>query len=904
MIKSGWSKLAKFRSRIREWSYKTLLHGTHHHHSCYLPKDIGSISPFMFKLFFSGIEIKKKQTAVFGEIPENAIIVYAVKYKSYFEYLFYHTRYKQNDVRPPEIGFDYEILSLQPVSRILRMIYAHADYFCQHFALPDPYKSGYIRDELLRGRAGLLSLVEKKGFYRRFVKAYTDPMRYLIEMQNQTDRPVYIIPQLMFFSTKPHRAVPSLIDMLFGTQEKPGSIRRLVTLLNNPGKVFVEISEPLSLKDFLAPEEHRNLSIGRLSLMLRRRLLVQMNRHRQSITGPLLKSKEELKENILTNDRLREFMEHYATKRNLPLWKVHKEADGYLDEIAAKYSPSMIKLFAGAVKWMTRLMFDGVTINTEVLDQMKNMSQKGALVLIPCHKSHIDYLILSYILYQNNMPCPHVAAGRNLSFWPMGPLFRSGGAFFIRRTFRGAVLYSKVFGEYVHKLLEEGFNIEFFIEGGRSRTGKLLQPKLGFLSILLNAYRDNACDDMIFVPVHIGYDRVPEESSYLHELGGGEKKPESFLQLLRAGKVLKKRYGRIYIQFDEPISMNDLLSDYGEKNGDFGENRMASMSAKEQNVLCRNLGYRIVNAIDRVTVVSPHAIVAGAILNCSRPRFSYNYLMADIETYINYLHSRKATLADTLLVDYIRAVDYVFDLYIQQKFIERISPTDKSKRGKTGMKTDGNRPVPENVETLYRANVSRRPLLEYYKNNGITFFVPGAFTALAILEKDAFQFSISDLLPGYKFLQEFFINEFAYEVDRTPEYLVRKNIRAFIEDAMLMPHPSLADTFNLTSAGFRKLKLFSGFLRTYFESYQIVLNFFMRYPKNFIDSKDRMKKIQSMGNRMYKRKEIERAEALSRISYKNAMDFFSTHGIKGSENSGKIEFYSDAIKKYMEHLPS
>ncbi len=157
------------------------------------------------------------------------------------------------------------------------------------------------------------------------------------------------------------------------------------------------------------------------------------------------------------------------------------------------------------------------------------------------------------------MPVPLVAAGSNLSFWPMGPLFRSGGAFFIRRTFSGAILYSKVFAEYIHKLLEEGFNIEQFIEGGRSRTGKLLMPKLGLLSILLNAYKNGACEEMIIVPIYIGYDRVLEETSYLQELEGGQKEPETLRGVIKARKFLKKRYGKIYIEFNEPILVNELV---------------------------------------------------------------------------------------------------------------------------------------------------------------------------------------------------------------------------------------------------------------------------------------------------------------------------------------------------------
>ena len=629
---------------------------------------------------------------------------------------------------------------------------------------------------------------------------------------------------------------------------------------------------------FLENPENRDQNIERLSLLLRRNLLVQFNRHRRSITGPVLKSSEELKESILTNERFQQFMTSHSKSRHIPLREVRKNADEYLDEIAAKYSPGLIKIAEVLVGWFLRMMFEDVMVNANDLARIKTMSQKGPLILIPNHKSHIDYLILSYLLYQHNMPCPHIAAGKNLSFWPMGPLFRGAGAFFIRRTFRGAVLYSKVFSEYIFKLLQEGFNIEFFIEGGRSRTGKLIVPKLGLLSILLDAYKNKSCEDMIFAPIYIGYDRVIEETAYLDELEGGQKQKENFLQVIRARKFLKNRYGKIYIQFSNPISINDLLAQHGSS--------LADMQSKEKNAFCRNLGHRIINSINRSTVVTSYGLVASAILNCPAKKFSYEALKSNVETYIKYLHTRDARLADTLVQDYGHAVKYALEAYVQSKFIEPI-PKEKESR---------------HLETEYVINESKRPGLEYYKNNCISFFIPAAFTAIEILKMDAFQFSATDLHSGYAFLQEFFKNEFAYDINLTPDYFVRKSIKTFIDDAMLVPHQTLPDTYNLTSTGFRKLKLYSNFLKTYFESYLIVFNFLMQNPKNGKNTKERLKKIEASGNRMYKRKEIERREALSKVTYQNAIDFFITHGVKGSDDNEKIDYYADILQKYMNHL--
>ena len=140
------------------------------------------------------------------------------------------------------------------------------------------------------------------------------------------------------------------------------------------------------------------------------------------------------------------------------------------------------------------------------------------------------------------------------------------------------------------------------------------------------------------------------------------------------------------------------------------------------------------------------------------------------------------------------------------------------------------------------------------------------------------------------------------DVDKSPEFFVRKTIKAFIDDAILMPHQTLPDTYNVTATGFRKLKLFSLFLKTYFESYWVVLNFFMRNSQNSIQSKDRLKKIESRGDRMYKRKEIQCREALSKANYKNAVEFFQSIGIKGSDDSEKIDSYAVAIGKFLKHL--
>lgn len=868
--------------------FDKFLKGTHNHFLCSLPESTGFLNSMLLKLFYKGIRTEKNQLAPIKGLPDDAVIVYAAQYKSYFDLLFFYTRYRQERLPCPRIALDYRIVSIQPVAKIARVIAAHIHHLFKHRKILTPYESDFVRDELMDGKAGFLSLVEYKGFYRRFVKAKTDPIRYLVEMQKTIDRPIYIVPQLIFFTHKPPRAVPTLIDILFGPEHKPGRFRQVAALFKRPDLIFTETSEPLNLKQYLDLPENRELSIKQLAVNVRRRLLDRVNRHRQSITGPMIKTLPELKESILTSKSLRSFMEQHAEKRDIALVKVYKEAEEYIDEIASDMSMGIIKFGAALIRWFFNLMFDGITVNQDVLNRIKTRSQEAPLVLIPCHKSHIDYLMLSYMLWTNNMPCPQIAAGKNLSFWPLGPFFRGGGAFFIRRTFRGAVLYSRVFKEYLHKLLQEGFNIEFFIEGGRSRTGKLLMPKLGLLSMLIEAYRNGACEDLIFVPIYIGYDRILEESAYLREIEGGKKEDENIWQLIKTPRFLKKRYGKIYMKFQEPFSMKEILREKGVS--------FDTMCSKDQNALVRELGYRVTNGIDKATVVTPHALVASALLNMPKQYFSHDDLLELVEVYMTYLMSQNATLADTLLYESVYAVEQALETYVNRKFVE--------KTAKVSASGDPESPSAESAteEIMYRVVENNRPSLEYYKNNSITFFIPAAYTAMAILEKDAFQFSTGDLHTTYNFIQDLFQHEFVQDVDKTPEYFVRKTIKVFIDEAVIMPHRTLPDTYNLTSAGFRKLKLFASFLKTFFESYLIVLNFCMRHPPKELTPKDRLKKVQSKGNRMYKRKLVERPEAMSKINYMNAMDLFASKGIKNAEDMEKIQYFANIIQRYLDLL--
>jgi glycerol-3-phosphate O-acyltransferase len=849
------------------------LKGTYNHYSLELPEKPGFLTGFFLKRFFSGISIEKEQVAVLNNLPEDAIIVYVAKQKSRFQYLLYYTRYRQLGLPYPTLGFYYSIFFLQPVLRLVRIMLAGTLRLSKKRELLSPLDNGYLAGELKKGKTAFLSLVSKRDFRRRFVKSATDPLEFLLRLQRDLHRPVCLVPQLVFFGREPLPAMPSLVDIFFGPEQNPGKLRRLVALFKNPGKSFIEVTDPVNLQEFLAGLSPRGISTGHAARMLRRHLLTQMNQHRRAITGPVLRTDTELKQNILIGDDIQAYMRKYAERRDKSRYWVHAEALAYLDEIAAKPNPAVIKGGATVVQWLLNSMFEGVSINTQALNSIKSHARKGPIIFIPCHKSHLDSLLVAHILYRNNLPAPLFFAGRNLTFWPIGVIFRRLGAFFVRRSVK-AVFYAKVLSEYIRKIIANGHNIGVFIEGTRSRSGKLYAPQLGMLTILLNAVKRGACEDLSFVPVFIGYDRVPEEQAYLSEVEGHTKPAESLEQMVKARKILKKRYGRIYVNFHEPFLLSDLLTAQ--------DLTVAKLAGKQQNLFCRYLGHRILSAINTDSVATPHALVACAILH-SDTQVSQEELDFRTEAGLAHLTSRRSHFSDTLVSNPDSALNNSIVDCIKRKIIDP-----------QGLEGEN-----QATATSYRINPKKRTELDYYKNTVINLFIPAAFTALLIRAKDAFQFSAANLHENYAFLQDLFINEFTPDPDRPPAFLVRKTVKAFIDDAIIIPHPTLPDTYNITSSGYKKLVFFAGLLKPFFESYLVALDYLDSVAEESRDRKKTVKKIRSLGQKMFKHGDITRRESLSVLYYTNAVDSYAKNGLKGPRGAEKLSRYNNHITRYL-----
>lgn len=866
------SLITRLRSKVRGM-VDYLLDYQNDYFLCHYPGRNGFLIRRLLKRLTDKINFDDHNIEKLKNIDADSIVVYASKTKRITDFIYYHHKLKDLELPHPQFGFDFKFFFLQTVRRLFKILLSHLDYFVHHFKIKDAYANGYFTKALLNGRSGFVCLIEEEAFFKRFIKSKPDPLYVLIELQKQIDKPVMIIPEDIFYITKPMRNAENLSDILFGTVEKPGKIKRYYTILRHPEKIRVELAKPVNLKTFLSDPKIDQLETEFQAHRLRSLLVDILNRQRKSITGPVLKTRQEITEDILTRKSLREFLAEYASEHNMTLRKTHKKAAGYINEIAANYNLRIINFGNWALTWVFNNIFDGLVWDQKEINHIREKSTEAPLILVPCHKSHLDYLLLPYVMYRNNMPCPHIAAGKNLSFWPLGPLFRGGGAFFLRRTFKGAPLYARIFSEYLKKLLYEGFNIKIFIEGGRSRTGKLLPPKPGGLAMLVNAWHSGACENLYFVPIFVGYDHVLEEDAYLKEIEGGKKSPETLKGLINARKFLKKKYGKVYMKFNEPISIKDYVR---EKNID-----ISKASNDEFIKFIKSFGYKLIHSINQNAVVTPHGIVASAILNCATNSFTKKQMIERVDTYMSMLTYMNAEMSDTLMIDPDNTLNSVINNFISRNFIELGDEDDDD--------------ITDNTVFIVKNN--KRAILDYYKNSVINFFVNYAYAAIAILETDRFQFTSSDLTHRYRFLEKMLVDEFFFDEDTTIEEEISKALKGFTSEGILVPDSKTTDLYHVTSRGLRKLKWFAAFLQPFFESYKTALLYFEKYEADKHEGKERIKKIQSMGARLYKSKVITYKESLSLINYRNAANYFTQNGVTGSADHIQIEYYKNILDR-------
>jgi glycerol-3-phosphate O-acyltransferase len=798
------------------------------------------------KEFLSRVSIADEYVEAIKKLSTEGVVVYAIKQRSKLNSLIVYELAGRKGLPRPVYCHGMNMTFWQPLPEMLKFLWSS---FLRRFGKKLKVwlgKLAYLERIVNEKKSIVIHLGESEFIESRSAEG---AIISLINVQKRVDFPIFIVPVMVSFGRRREKEDESLINILFGQTEHTGALRRLITFMRYSSNAFIIPAEPVKLSEYLI--KSKDLSQETIVHELRGELIDRIDKEKTTVVGPALKSREELIGMVLSDESMKKFIVDYAAKGKKEESTVEKEARRYLYEIAADYNETFVEIWLKLLDWLWNNIYDGLMIDLEGMAKIRNISKKMPFVIIPCHRSHIDYLLFSYVLYKNNIQLPFIAAGNNLSFFPLGYIFRKSGAFFLRRSFKGNEIYAEVFTKYMAILLKEGLPLEFFIEGGRSRTGKMVMPKYGLLSMVIQAYQEKYCDNFAAIPVYIGYDRVIEEKSYLKELAGAPKSPENATEIIKTSKILRKRYGRVYLNIGEPIIMKSYL--------EAQEKQISQMTLDERQSLYRRIGYEIVLEINKVSVVTPFSLVAAVILSHDRRGISHNELLDILNEFYEYLSMKKVRFAATFAYRE-KAIADALNIFTQSEIITKIEADEDE--------------VEEMQEIVYSLEDEKRLYLEYYKNNILHFFVPLCFVATSMVKSNEDVVSLGRIMEDYKFLKRLLWNEFIFDETKDDVDEVN-NVLAYLYSRKLIKPEEREDhvCMEVKGRGRVKLKPFAGLIHNYLEAYWVVIRSCSYLKKSPLEEKDWLKKIRSLGDRLYRKGEVLRSEALSQSNYVNVIRF-------------------------------
>lgn len=476
-----------------------------------------------------------------------------------------------------------------------------------------------------------------------------DLIRLIDTLKSHPGMEVDLVPVAVYWGRGPQKEKSWLSAVLDEDWAITSRLRKFLTVLFNGHATMVEFGEPIALAPLVHAEQPAALQARRVARLAR----AQFARYRAARLGPDLSHRRTIVTRVLRTAAVRAAVAQEMRDKKLSRAQALQVARGYAEEVAANYSHRFVTVMEKLLTRLWNRLYDGVTVGH--VETLQEVAQGNEIVYVPCHRSHMDYLLLSYAIYRQGYAIPHIAAGINLNIPVVGRFLRKGGAFFIRRSFGGNALYTIVFMKYLATIMARGHPIEYFIEGGRSRTGRLLAPKTGMLTMTLRSFLRDPVRPIVFVPVYFGYERVVEAGTYVSELSGKPKEKESVFGLLRSLSVLREKFGRVHVNLGEPIKLTSLLDEHapGWHEQVFADDTRAAWMA----TLVDDLGMRIVRHINSAAAVTPVNLLAVTLLATSRQTMLYAELLRQLELYLGLLrdlpYHERVTITDLAPADIV-----------------------------------------------------------------------------------------------------------------------------------------------------------------------------------------------------------------------------------------------------------
>ncbi|MEH8045155.1 glycerol-3-phosphate 1-O-acyltransferase PlsB [Gallibacterium anatis] len=663
---------------------------------------------------------------------------------------------------------------------------------CLSLGLPDPLAMNEINGKKL---PRYVFLDEGRRFFKsKTVKKETEQIfsQYLEQHRNLPDLDVQLIPVSVLWGRSP------------GYEDKSGlpklrllnGIEKFATILWFGRDNFVRFSQAVSLRYMV----NNFGSDQKMAQKLARVARIHFSKQRISATGPRLLNRSAMFAKLLSNENIMNAIADEAENKKISPEKARQEAEKILQEIASNFNYSSLRVADRFLRWLWNRLYQG--INVEHADRVRKLALEGhEIVYVPCHRSHIDYLLLSYVLYHQGLVPPHIAAGINLNFWPVGSIFRSWGAFFIRRTFKGNRLYSTIFREYLAELFHRGYSVEFFIEGGRSRTGRLLAPKTGMMSMTLQALQSGQQTRPIsIVPVYIGYEHVLEVDTYAKELRGAAKEKENAGLVLRVIKKLRN-LGKGYVNFAEPITLNNYLNQH---YPDWRHNTDDKNRPEWFNEAVSRVSNQVMVNINRAAAVNAMNLTVSILLSSRQRALSKELLIEQIDSCLQLLRN---TCYDD---------DIILPNENGETILQHVLNLDR-----VGILIEK-----DNFGEIVRLERNSAVLMTYYRNNIQHLFVLPSFIASLVLHHEAIELNL--VLDAVKKFYPFLANELFLNIpeERLQQYLL-SIIDELCRQEILKRHENIL-TINKKRG--RSLQLLAAGVREILQRYFITLSLLKAEP--------------------------------------------------------------------------
>ncbi|MCK4705375.1 MAG: glycerol-3-phosphate 1-O-acyltransferase PlsB, partial [Gammaproteobacteria bacterium] len=523
------------------------------------------------------------------------------------------------------------------------------DQECTRLGLPsplDPIASPYLDRwhsvYTIASRQPFKAWLKKQPKRSRMIRGIIESLR------DHPEDELQFVPVSVFWG-RPVAKQKNWLDMLFADAWAMGRTRKLLTILFHGRDTLLNFSKAISIKASDYSDKTNDEFIDSLQSLL--------SDHQKAIKtatlGPDISHRRTLVRDLLLKPSVKAAIEKRCSEDGISEYKATRQAQRYLYEIVADCTNITISVLQRLLTTFWNKFYSGIEVTNN--EGLAELSHSHELVYVPCHRSHIDYLLLSYVIHREGLAIPYIAAGINLKMPVIGAILRGAGAFFIRRSFRGNELYSSVMFEYLSTLLATGMPIEYFIEGGRSRTGRLLKPMPGMLNMTVRGYLNERKKPVAFIPVYIGYEKLMESKAYQAELLGKDKKSESLLSTIIAIFKIRGSFGKVYTSFGQPIILDQLLNDCQPtwKAETYDDNKRA----KWLRPCVHNLAQNIAQNINSAASVNPTNLIATALLSTPKQHIDEKTLIQTIGIYKELL--RSLNYSDHILINELNGKDQI-----------------------------------------------------------------------------------------------------------------------------------------------------------------------------------------------------------------------------------------------------